>query len=73
MRLNFYNVYDSPGLYMLEKLYCNSSFSPCFLRKNKEKISPGVAEQVLVDENLSFQDEPNKRKYQAEIERYLFI
>lgn len=53
-----------------KNLYCNSSCSPCSLRKNKEKTSKGVAEPVLDDENLSFQDDPNKCKYQTEIQRY---
>lgn len=36
-------------------------------------MSEGVAEPVLDDENLSFQDDPNKCKYQAENQRYSFI
>lgn len=56
-----------------KNLYCNSSCFPCSLRKNKEKMSEGVAEPVLDDENLSFQDDPNKCKYQAENQRYSFI
>lgn len=55
-----------------KNLFCNSSCSPSSLRKNKEKMSEGVAEPVLDDENLSFQDDPNKCKYQAEIQRYSF-
>lgn len=60
-------------LFTCETLCCYSSFSPCSLRKTKEKMSEDAAEPVLDDENFTFQDDPNKCKYQAEIQRYSFI
>lgn len=43
------------------------------LRKNKEDVSESITEPVLGDENPSIQDDLNKCKHQAAIQRYSYL
>lgn len=43
------------------------------LRKNKEEVSESITKPVLDDENPSFQDDLNKCKHQAAIQRYSYL